>query len=37
VDPLALIERSEDLQGALLAAGWHPPRQRARSALQAVS
>jgi hypothetical protein len=37
VDPLVLIERSDDLQGALLAAGWHPPRRRARSALKAVS
>jgi hypothetical protein len=37
VDPLVLIERSEDLQGALLAAGWHAPLRRARSALRAVS
>jgi hypothetical protein len=37
VDPLALIERSDDLQNALIAAGWHPPRRRARSALRAAS
>jgi len=36
-DPLALIERSEDLQASLLAAGWHPPRRRPRSALKAAS
>jgi hypothetical protein len=36
-DPLALIERSEDLQTSLLAAGWHSPRRRPRSALKAVS
>jgi len=37
VDPMALIERSDDLQSTLIAAGWHPPRRRARSALRAVS
>jgi len=36
-DPLALIGRSEDLQASLLAAGWHPPRRRPRSALKAAS
>ena len=37
LDPLGLIERSEDLQTSLLAAGWHPPRRRPRSSLKAVS
>jgi hypothetical protein len=36
-DPLALIERSQDLQDRLLAAGWQPPQRRSRSALKAVS
>jgi hypothetical protein len=36
-DPLALLERSQDLQDALLSAGWQPPRRRARSTLKAVS
>jgi hypothetical protein len=37
VDPLALLERSQDLQDRLLSAGWQPPRRRSRSALRAVS
>jgi hypothetical protein len=36
-DPLAVIERSQDLQDTLLAEGWQPPRRRSRSALAAVS
>jgi hypothetical protein len=36
-DPMALIERSQDLQDRLLAAGWQPPRRRSRSTLKAVS
>ena len=36
-DPLALIERSQELQETLLSAGWQPPRRRRRSSLKAVS
>jgi hypothetical protein len=36
-DPLAVIERSQDLQGTLLAEGWQPPRRHSRAALAAVS
>jgi hypothetical protein len=35
-DPLAVIARSQDLQDRLLAAGWQPPRRRARAGLHAV-
>jgi hypothetical protein len=36
-DPLALLERSQDLQDRLLSAGWLPPRRRSRSALRVAS